>query len=702
MRVRVYIGLLLFFWSLHAQAVIIGNVLQNPDFAWGTNLEAAAWIKSGNAWRLGAPCRSGTNAAKLFGNWSAPTNFSYYQQIFPASRGQVWRGTAWGLNPVDDRMNGENRAYLSVGFFDESFNGLLFTPSPQQITAATPAGQWLPMSVAARAPQGTAYACFILNFMQVTNAGGSARFDDCEFGLSTTNFIRFAHRDWLIYDWSWDGVNRTNMIVFSTNCVSVDSNGWLHLSIRNLDGHWWCGEVESMDWMGYGEYSWFVDSPLDMLESNTVVGLFCFDEQRGETYREIDIEVSRTLMSGGQSNLLYTIQPWYFPENGYQLPMTLTHHETTHRFRWTPGQVHWQSYYGHTREPAGPQGLIGDRLVASRAVPTPPMKCEINFWLGEGRLPPGTQHLELVIKDFQFRPLAGALLLDEFDRNSRSNIWNEFGYSAHEIEQTNGYLRIKPGLSWETAGYSTFTNLGWDRGAVEYTFSARLKTVQVDIAKSGDDIASILSFCSEPENGYMATNAFTLEGLYDSEEDRLTFLFFSKELLPDTWGNINFAGTVSNASQVFASGGIDLRIVLKQEEYALQFLDACSNELPIAVHSGSVSGPHHLSWRLDRGYWEIGAWNSDPARGSVFWDRTEVRVDLPSVTPSVVGMSDSLLSWSSAFYRTYSVWRSTNLLQGFVSATTNLTATPPLNVFTNELPESGPVFYRVNASDDVL
>ena len=660
----------------------------------------------GNAWRQGPPSHSGTNAGKVFGNWSSPTNLSWFYQVFPAGRGQIWNGTAWAYHSVDDRMIGANRAYLTIGFLDAASHGILYCNSPRQITAGSPTDQWIPLSVKARAPWNTAYVTFILNFMQVTNAGGSARFDDCEFGLSSTDTVYFANREWIVYDWTLDWVNRTNMVVFSTNCVTVDTNGWLHLSIRNLDGHWWCGQIESVDWLGYGEYAWSLEGPLDLLESNTIVGLFSFDEPRGETYYEIDIEASRALLGGTVSNLLYTVQPWTLPANGYQTPMTLTNTETTHRFQWTPGGVHWLSYYGHDREPVDSNHVFGERVYVSDNVPPPPARCDINFWLCEGLAPEGTQYLEYVVKDFHFKPFAGVLLTDDFDDASRSNLWSEFGYSDHEIEETNGCLRVRPGLSWETAGYQTAREQGWGESALQYTFSALLKTIHVDTVRSGDDIAGVLSFCSESNNAWVATNAFMLESLYDEQYDRLALVFFCKDQAPGGWGQTNFYGVVTNVSRYFSAGGIDLRLTLDRDSYVLAVCETNGLPISMAVDSGSLTGRHNLSWRLDHGYWQIGAWNDDPARGSVFWDRTEIRVDPPSESPFTVDLEmtnqQALLSWSSAFYRVYSVMKSTNLFQVFVPCSSHRYAVPPLNVFTDDLDSVDSGYYRVESSPDVL
>ena len=339
-------------------------------------------------------------------------------------------------------------------------------------------------------------------------------------------------------------------------------------------------------------------------------------------------------------------------------------------------------------------------------VPVPPARGVINLWLCEGLAPPDTQYLECVIKDFRFKPFRGVLLADEFDDGSRSNLWVELGYSDHEIEETNGCLRVRPGLSWETAGYRTGRELGWGEGALEYTFSAVLKTVQVDTAQSGDDIAGILSFCSESNNAWVSTNAFTLESLYDEENDRLTLIFFSKDQWPDTWGWTNFVGSITNVSRWFAEGGLEQRLTLNKDSYVLAVCGTNGVPVSMSIDSGSLTGRHGLSWRLDRGFWEVGAWNDDPARGSVFWERTEIRVGPPPEASFTVGLSatgdQAALSWSSSLYRAYSVMKSTNLLQGFSPSATRMDPTPAVNVFTTEMDSAGTVFYRIESADDVL
>jgi hypothetical protein len=58
-----------------------------------------------------------------------------------------------------------------------------------------------------------------------------------------------------------------------------------------------------------------------------------------------------------------------------------------------------------------------------------------------------------------------------------------------------------------------------------------------------------------------------------------------------------------------------------------------------------------------------------------------------------------VLKWPSAAGRYYALYRTTNLLQGFSTAMTNLTANPPTNSFTDTTaPGLGPYFYKVGVT----
>ncbi|MBN2685186.1 MAG: hypothetical protein JXR40_07890 [Pontiellaceae bacterium] len=61
------------------------------------------------------------------------------------------------------------------------------------------------------------------------------------------------------------------------------------------------------------------------------------------------------------------------------------------------------------------------------------------------------------------------------------------------------------------------------------------------------------------------------------------------------------------------------------------------------------------------------------------------------------GLDGMLLAWSSAAGCTYRVWRSTDLVQGFVAISDELSASPPVNTFIDySASENNPAFYRIS------
>jgi hypothetical protein len=74
----------------------------------------------------------------------------------------------------------------------------------------------------------------------------------------------------------------------SSRNVWVDRQGRLHLRLTHVNGHWYCAEVISERLFGRGRYSFRVDSPLNDLDPQVVVGLFTWNDNPAFDDREID------------------------------------------------------------------------------------------------------------------------------------------------------------------------------------------------------------------------------------------------------------------------------------------------------------------------------------------------------------------------------------------------------------------------------
>ena len=218
---------------------------------------------------------------------------------------------------------------------------------------------------------------------------------------------------------------------FSKDLYSAytDSLGYLHLNIRQLDGRWYCSEVISNENLGYGTYSWEVEPNQLDIPTNTVLGLFTWDNNtlQSQANSEVDIEVSRW-GNPNQNNTLHTsVQPvWFgsfYPERtrGHALPEAARTQPTTHEFRWAPEEITWTSYLG----PKSANNVIatwkfdltnparvkqeGGITSAPIIIPAPgtTTNARMNLWLmqDQNQGPTGGQTYEVVIRSFTYQPL---------------------------------------------------------------------------------------------------------------------------------------------------------------------------------------------------------------------------------------------------------------------------------------------------------
>ncbi|HUY22624.1 MAG TPA: hypothetical protein VMV22_09810 [Acidimicrobiales bacterium] len=182
---------------------------------------------------------------------------------------------------------------------------------------------------------------------------------------------------------------------FSKKNAWVDSLGRLHLVITKAKRHWTVGEVVNTRSLGYGTYTWVLDSRVDDLDPDMVLGLFTYDWTSPQfNYREIDIEASRWGDPFDPTNAQFVVQPYAHTGNltrvtlGSSLPTTLSFHWTASGLSFSaPGASpsSW-TYTGADRPPAG--GEVPD----------------INFWLRGGHAPMNGHGAEVVVRSFTFTP----------------------------------------------------------------------------------------------------------------------------------------------------------------------------------------------------------------------------------------------------------------------------------------------------------
>ena len=221
---------------------------------------------------------------------------------------------------------------------------------------------------------------------------------------------------WCGYDWDvktsggflfGPGPNRFSD---SPENVWVDGNGKLHLRITFTDGQWQCAEVVSRRAFGYGSYRFFLDSEVDALDPNVVLGLFTYDDDPTTTggHREIDVEFSRWGNAADPTNAQFVVQPYNFPGNltRWTVPAATP---TTHSFTWSTGRVDYVSHNGAFAPPPASISQISSWSNSGPSVPTPgDERVHMNLWLFNGTAPVNGQETEVIISRFAFIPLEPA------------------------------------------------------------------------------------------------------------------------------------------------------------------------------------------------------------------------------------------------------------------------------------------------------
>jgi hypothetical protein len=216
--------------------------------------------------------------------------------------------------------------------------------------------------------------------------------------------IQFSGYTWQVKD---SGSNKwgpgPNLFSSSPSNVWVDSSGRLHMRIRKQGNRWYCSEVINTGSFGHGTYRFYLDSAVDNLDPNVVLGLFTWNDLPDYNHRELDIEFSRWSDPTDQ-NAQYVVQPYTIQENLYRFDQPASTPQSTHSLEWRAGMAVFLSIKGHFLVPPAPDSLIAQRTFTS-GIPLPGGEnARINLWLFRGRTPRDRQEVEVVIKKFEYAP----------------------------------------------------------------------------------------------------------------------------------------------------------------------------------------------------------------------------------------------------------------------------------------------------------
>jgi hypothetical protein len=180
----------------------------------------------------------------------------------------------------------------------------------------------------------------------------------------------------------------------SKESVWVDTNGKLHLKIRKDKERWYCAEVFATKSFGYGEYLFFIESDASSYQPNIVAGLFTYENDESE----IDIEFSR--WGDSKKNVgWYTIQPGpYNKVNQDSFPLNLSGTYSTHKFKWRPEKITFESYHGHYKKAPSRNFLINSWIYSGNCIPLMgEERLHINLWMLKGEVLRNQQEAEFVV-----------------------------------------------------------------------------------------------------------------------------------------------------------------------------------------------------------------------------------------------------------------------------------------------------------------
>ena len=178
--------------------------------------------------------------------------------------------------------------------------------------------------------------------------------------------------------------------------VWVDRKGRLHLGIRRDEGLWSCAEVISERSFGFGTYRFRLDSPVDDIDPNAVVGLFTWSDRPDFNHREIDIEISRW-GEPGNPNAQFVLQPWIVPANIIRFSIPPSVRASVHEFSWQPGRVRLRSM--------SRGATIREHTFTSGIPPAGDENARINLWLVGGLAARNGRDVEVVLRRFEFRAI---------------------------------------------------------------------------------------------------------------------------------------------------------------------------------------------------------------------------------------------------------------------------------------------------------
>ena len=215
--------------------------------------------------------------------------------------------------------------------------------------------------------------------------------------------------EWAGYTWQVSDGGMAGVCEADPKNVSVDQDGFLHLTISQEGGIWTAAEIFTTEKIGFGLYQWQVDGPIDTLDKNVVLGLFPYGPAAGiggDGTNEIDIEYSRWGQANGANGdwTNYPASGTVIGEHSYTFSLDGTQLSTS-RFIWTSTSIVDFLF-------SGLQAVDSTVLPLETWSYTPPnpntnipqqaLPLGMNLWCFDSS-PSNAQEVEIVVRDFSYQ-----------------------------------------------------------------------------------------------------------------------------------------------------------------------------------------------------------------------------------------------------------------------------------------------------------
>jgi len=208
--------------------------------------------------------------------------------------------------------------------------------------------------------------------------------------------IRFSGYDWLVRTL---GAGRLGDHSYSTENVSLDERGFLHLRITKRAERWVCSELKLSRSLGYGTYAITVEDSAH-LEPAAVFSMFTWsDAGLAYNHREMNINLSRWGHADG-NNAEFIVQPFYVKTNSYRFTLAPGRHSFS--LRWEPGSALFRSVSGAADE--GNQHVVAVHAFGGNIPPPGDEAATMNFCEFSMAETPLGHEEEIVVERFQYLP----------------------------------------------------------------------------------------------------------------------------------------------------------------------------------------------------------------------------------------------------------------------------------------------------------